>query len=118
MESRTGARFTSLTTMEMLRVSVRLGEPLSRTVTVIWLVLGPCCSVGVQVSIPVAGSIERPEGAPRERLQVSVCAGKSESVALKGTLRVAPSLTLTWAGLAAIAGAELTSETVTVKVCV
>src|SRR5437867_11296717 len=49
----TGALFTSRTTTVKLLVALRGGAPLSVTRTVIRLVLGPCASVGVQLSTPV-----------------------------------------------------------------
>src|SRR5437870_715126 len=68
---RTGGRFTSLTMTVKLLVSLRAGTPLSVTFTVIRLVLGPCSSVGRQVSTPVSASRLTPSGAAR-RLKVSV----------------------------------------------
>src|SRR5439155_6797708 len=50
-----GGLFTSLTTTVKLRVSLNGVEPSSVTRTVMRLVLGPCASVGVQVTTPVSG---------------------------------------------------------------
>ena len=49
-----GALFTSLTMTVKVLVALRFGEPLSVTMMVKVLVLGPCASVGVQVMTPVA----------------------------------------------------------------
>src|SRR5438874_1534063 len=49
-----GALFTSLTTTVKELVALSGGEPLSVTVVVKVLVLGPCASVGVQVITPSA----------------------------------------------------------------
>src|SRR5437867_422611 len=59
----TGALFTSRTTTVKLLVALRGGAPLSVTRTVIKLVLGPCASVGVQLSTPVLASRRTPAGA-------------------------------------------------------
>src|SRR5438093_7533868 len=58
-----GALFASVTTTVKLLVSLDCGAPLSVTFTVIRLVLGPCASVGVQVSTPLLGSRFTPLGA-------------------------------------------------------
>src|SRR3954470_15462366 len=118
MASRTGGRLTSLTTMEIFRVSVAFGAPLSCTITCTWFVLGPCASEGVQESSPVTGSMDIPEGASGPSSHLSVCAGISGSVAVKERLRGTPSFTLTWAAPETITGGEFTSDTVTVKVWV
>src|SRR5438552_1934537 len=55
----TGALFTSRTATVKLLVALRGGAPLSVTRTVIRLVLGPCASVGVQLSTPVLASRDR-----------------------------------------------------------
>ena len=72
-------------------VSLRGGEPLSVTLTVIVLVLGPCASVGVQEIAPLLGLIVIPAGG-ETRLKVSVLVGISESVAEAETFSVVSSL--------------------------
>src|SRR5438045_8845300 len=72
----TGALFTSRTTTVKLLVALRGGAPLSVTFTVIRFVLGPCASVGVQVSTPVLASRRTPVGA-ETRPKLSVWAGRS-----------------------------------------
>ena len=49
-----GTLFTSLTTTVKVLVALRGSEPLSATMLVNVLVLGPCASVGVQVITPLA----------------------------------------------------------------
>ena len=56
MLSITGLLLTSLTTTEKVRESLNGGVPLSVTLTVTELVLGPCASFGFQVSTPVEAS--------------------------------------------------------------
>src|SRR4029453_11438531 len=75
----TGGLFTSLTVTVKLLVSLKLGEPLSVTRTLITFVLGPCASVGVQVNMPVTGLMAAPAGG-EIRVKVSVLAGRSGSV--------------------------------------
>ena len=58
----------SLTTTVKLFASLKLGEPLSVTRTLIVLVPGPCDSPGVQVNTPVTGSRLAPVGAPGSKL--------------------------------------------------
>src|SRR5262245_49658050 len=70
-----------------------LREPLSATLTLIRFVLGACPAVGVQVNTPVLGSMLVPAGAPGPSENVSVLAGRSESVAVTATLNAFPSLT-------------------------
>src|SRR5438445_176389 len=79
---RTGGRLISLTTTMSVLDALTLGKPspgLSVTTTVITFVLGPCASLGVQVSRPVAGSIKTPGGALL-RLKVSTPGGRFRSV--------------------------------------
>src|SRR5437899_3017108 len=75
-------------------VALRLGEPLSVTTSVKVLVVplsaGPVC----QVMRPTDGAINAPGGAPGNRLQASVCAGTSASVALGVSANSAPSVTV------------------------
>src|SRR5207245_1938529 len=80
----TGARFTSVTVTVKLFVALNAGTPLSVTTTVIVFVLGPCASPGVQLITPLLPLIVIPEGGPT-RLNVSVLAGTSASVALAAT---------------------------------
>src|SRR3989442_1020452 len=51
----TGALFTSVTITVNVFVTLKLGVPLSVTLTLTRFVLGPCASVGVQVIAPVLG---------------------------------------------------------------
>src|ERR1035441_663760 len=62
-------------------VALMLGLPLSETTTEIRLVVPPWADVGRQPSRPVTGSSDRFFGAPSARLKVSVCGGRSLSVA-------------------------------------
>src|SRR5712692_10433577 len=91
MGAKTGALFTSLTMTVKLLVSLNGGLPSSVTRTVMTLVLGPCASVGVQVSTPVAESSVIPLG-PATRANVRMFAGISGSVAVLVTLKVVSSL--------------------------
>ena len=113
---RTGALFTSLTTTEKLPVSLKGGEPLSRTRTVMRLVLGRCASMGVQVSTPLPGSRITPSGADT-RLKVNVPAGTSGSVAVLVTTSVASAWIALFGGIVST-GALFTSLTTTVKLLV
>ena len=79
---RTGAVFTSLTTMLKLLVLLRAGSPSSVARTEIVLVLGPCASAGVHVSTPVLGSTLTPDG-PFTSAKVNALAGKSESLGIR-----------------------------------
>jgi hypothetical protein len=69
------------------------GEPLSVTRTVMLLTLGACAGLGVQVNTP-APVMFAPSGAPVSRLKVSVCAGKSASLALFVKVKVWPRVTV------------------------
>src|SRR5438128_652192 len=114
----TGALFTSLsaTITVKLAVSLKGGEPLSVTRTVMRLVLGRCDSVGVQFSTPLLGSRLTPSGADN-RLKVSRLAGRSRSVTVLVTTSVAnPWITLY--GTTVSTGARFTSLTTTVKLLV
>src|SRR5205809_504920 len=86
------AAMTTLTVK--LRAALRAGEPSSVTRATIRLVLGPCASVGVQVSRPLLGLIVAPAGAPGSRLNASALAGRSGSVARFVTTSVLPSRTV------------------------
>src|SRR6266446_303332 len=91
MVRRVGALFTSLTVTEKELVALRAGVPLSVTLGVNTLLVGPWASVGVQVMIPPA-------------LMVAVLV----------TVRVANSLTV-WPAMVRRVGALFTSLTVTEK---
>src|SRR5438445_813944 len=80
------------------------------------LVLGPCASVGVQVSTPVAESSVIPLG-PATRANVRMLAGISGSVAVLVTVKVVSSL-IVWVGGTVNVGALFTSLTMTVKLLV
>src|SRR5947209_2813808 len=77
---KTGGLFNSLTTTVKEFVAPKGGCPLSITITVMVLVLGPWASVGVQLIKPVLGLIVIPAGGER-RLKAKVLAGRSGSVA-------------------------------------
>src|SRR5439155_352475 len=77
----TGALFASVTTTVKLLLSLSAGTPLSLTFTVIRFVLGPWDSVGVHVRIAGVG-FRLPPAGPDTRLNVSVLAGTSVSVAV------------------------------------
>src|SRR5439155_18677512 len=106
--------FASLTTTVKLPMSLEGGEPLSVTRTVIRFVLGPCASVGVQVKTPFVELMLAPAGAPGSKLNVSVFAGRSSSVAVFVTTNVLSSLIICSAGTVNV-GARFTSVTTTVK---
>src|SRR5712671_3915523 len=74
----TGASLTSSTVI-VIDASVWVTPSDTRTVN--GYEPGPCASLGVQVNSPVIASMLAPVGAPT-RLNVSVCAGMSLSVAL------------------------------------
>src|SRR6266542_2318770 len=93
----TGALFDSVTTTVKLLASLVGGAPLSVTRTVIKLVLGPCASVGVQVSTPLIEFKFTPAGADT-RLNVNVFAGKSTSLAEFVTVSELNSLTVSNTG--------------------
>src|SRR5881394_1327178 len=109
----TGALFCSLTSTVKLPVSLKGGEPLSVTRTVIRLMLARCASVGVQLSTPLLGSRLIPSGA-ESRLKRSVSAGTSGSVAELVTTSVA-SPWITLYGGTVSTGALFSSLTATVK---
>src|SRR5262245_30977361 len=116
MAVNTGALFTSLTTSVKLFVSSSVGAPLSVTRMLMMFVLGPCASVGAQVNTPVTGLIAAPDGG-FSRLNVSVSAAPSGSVAVTFTVNIVPSLTV-WFGIAASTGARFTEPTTAMKLCV
>src|SRR6478736_1619768 len=108
-----GAALTSFTVTVKDFESLRFGEPLSVTTTVMLFVLGPCASLGVHEIAPVLGLIVIPAGGER-RLKVNVLVGTSESVAEAETFNVVSSLITRFVGTVRT-GAVLTSFTVMVK---
>src|SRR5437773_1523524 len=99
-------------------VSLKLGEPLSLTRTVIRFVLGPCVSVGVQLNTPLAGLIVAPGGGLiKLKVSIFVLFGTSGSVAVIASVNRLPSGMLCVA-MAANSGALFTSLTTTVKLLV
>src|SRR5439155_1169910 len=74
IDASTGAVFDSLTNTVKLLVWLRAGSPSSVTLTVIVFVVGPCASVGVQLSTPVVGLSATPDG-PLTNSKVSVLDG-------------------------------------------
>src|SRR5436309_3541591 len=111
-----GALFASVTTIVKLLVSLDLGAPLSVTFTVIRLVLGPCASVGVQLSTPLLGSRFTPLGADT-KLKVNALAGRSASLAVFVTVSVLSSATVRSVGTVST-GALFASATTIVKLLV
>src|SRR5512145_3278441 len=77
-----------------VRAALKGGTPLSVTRTVIALVLGVCCAVGIHVNKPLPAPIVAPEGMLPSRLNDSVCGGDSASVADAVKLKVCPSVTI------------------------
>src|SRR6266571_3228493 len=94
--------------MVKLLLSLRGGEPLSDTRTVIRLVLGPWSSVGVQLNTPVTGSRVTPLGAA-VRLKLRLAADGSETVAVFVTTSVVNSLILCPGGTVSTGGTKLRS---------
>src|SRR5262249_50161917 len=106
----TVGRFTSLTVTWIDLASLRLGEPLSDTRTVMLYTPGPWASVGVQVKTPVLVLMAAPAGAPGSRLKVSVCP-TSGSVAVAVNVYSACSGMVTLAGTPDNTGGWLTAVT-------
>src|SRR5258706_7465484 len=77
MAANSGAAFTSLTIARNVCVALKLGVPLSVTITLIELVPGPCASLGVQVKTPLDALIVALDGAPAPRLNISVSSSGS-----------------------------------------
>src|SRR5436190_23498240 len=76
-------------------VALRLGEPLSVTMVVNVLVLGPWASVGVQVMMPLAemlALVTTPAALVTDKAYARLFAGMSESVAVLVTVNVVNSL--------------------------
>src|SRR5213594_4077949 len=113
MGDSTGALFACVTATVKLLLSPNAGTPLSVTFTVITFVLGPCPAVGVHVSTPVVGLMLTPAG-PDTRLNVSVLAGRSASVAVFVTTSVLNSA-MVWSSGTVSTGALFASVTTTVK---
>src|SRR5205814_6979760 len=100
----------------MLLVALNAGTPLSATTTVIVFVLGPCASLGVQLIAPLLPLIVMPAGGDT-RLNVSVLAGMSASVALAVTASALNS-SIVWLAGTLNTGAAFTSRAVTVTLSV
>src|SRR6267378_1069934 len=90
--------------------SLRLGEPLSVTVTVMELVIAPVGPDGVQVRIPFVGLILAPAGASGPRLKVSSWAGISLSLALNLKVNKVPFNTVRLLAADRIGGVFVASE--------
>src|SRR5436190_1143187 len=112
----TGALFTSFTTTVKLLVALKIGRASCRDCILIRLVLGPCASVGVQLSTPVLASSSTPIGA-ETRPKLSVLAGRSASLAVLVTTSESSSL-IVWSAGTVSTGALFTSFTTTVKLLV
>ena len=76
-----------------LCVALKLGEPLSVTMTLIGFVLGLCAMVGRQLKMPLLALTDEPDGFPC-KLNVNVCAGMLVSLALLVKLIVVPAMTV------------------------
>ena len=87
-----GALFDSFTEIVIVSAALKAGEPLSVTRTVTLYEPGPCPSAGVHENAPPL-VMTAPAGA-FERLKVSPCAGKSESLAVAENDSNAPSFTV------------------------
>src|ERR1039458_2982381 len=72
-------------------VALIAGVPLSKTFTAMKLVEGDSAMAGRQEKIPLVGLIAAPTGGA-SKLQVSVCAGKSGSVAGLAAVKVTPAM--------------------------
>src|ERR1051326_3066134 len=77
-----GPTFKSVAMILKLRESLRLGEPLSVTMTVTGLVTVPAGPEGTQANKPFVGLSVAPAGALLPRLNVNCCTGMSVSVAV------------------------------------
>src|SRR5205823_617778 len=112
----TGALFTSRSEERRVGVAQRGGVPMSVSRTVIKLVLGPCASVGLQVSTPALAPRRTPVGA-ETRPKLSLLAGRSASLAVLVTTRALSSL-IVWSAGTISTGALFTSRTTTMKLWV
>src|SRR6185436_5540269 len=101
----TGAVLPSMTVIEI--GADELVTP-SLTLTLNGYEPGPCASVGVQLNTPVEPSMVAPAGAPTNE-NVSVCAGRSASVAVAVNVYGASSGTVAEGGTPARTGATLAS---------
>ena len=102
-----------VTVIVIVSCALSAGSPSSVTTKVTCVSLGLCASVGVQLKAPVLPSNVAPVGAP-VMLYVSVCAGRSSSLAdTVNVSAVSSAVDLLPIGLKT--GAVLTSLTVTVK---
>src|SRR5437899_2199283 len=90
--------------------SLRFGEPLSVTVTVMELVIAPGGPDGVQVRIPFVGLILAPAGASGPRLKDNNWAGISLSVALNFNVNNVPFNTVRLLTADRIGGVLVASE--------
>src|SRR5205823_11951937 len=109
-----GASVVSPSVLVKLLVALNAGTPLSVTTTVIVFVLGPCASLGVQLIAPLLPLIVMPAGGDT-RLNVSVLAGMSASVALAVTASALNS-SIVWLAGTLNTGATFTSGTGSVHV--
>src|SRR3972149_636712 len=117
MPASVGALLVSSTNTVKLCVALKLGTPLSVTMTAIGFVDGPCASLGVQVNAPLFELTCAPGGAPAPRLNNSVLGGASVSPAPLVNVSSPPSNTVEFEMPASV-GALLVSSTNTVKLCV
>src|SRR6266478_2173106 len=78
------------TTMLNDFVSLRSATPFLVTRTVTTFVEGPSLMAGVQVNMPLAGSIVAPEGAPGSKLKLKIPGGTLVSVAETATANGTP----------------------------
>src|SRR6185369_4177943 len=97
-------RAKGLTVTTKLWVALRLGVPLSATMTVNGLVEFACVTNGRHVSTPLLAAIIALVGAV-SRLKVSVCAGTSVSVAELMMLNVTPAPIVRLVMVASVGGA-------------
>ena len=94
-----------VTKMVKLCVELRLGEPLSVTMTLIGFVLGLCAMVGRQLKMPLLEFNDEP-ACPPCKVNVNVCAGMFVSLAEFVKLIVVPAITVRFV-MAASVGAVL-----------
>lgn len=108
----TGGVFSAFTLIRKSRLALSGGSPSS--VTSIVSLKSPAAA-GVHEKTPVAGSISAPSGASSRREKVSVCAGRSESLALAVKVTGCPTK-VTRSATGARTGGWFTSFTVISKV--
>src|SRR5882757_5047656 len=75
-----------------LFVALKFGVPLSVATTLTGLTEFACATVGRQVNSPLPAFTAAPDGKPASNEYVSVCAGRSELVAVQGKDRFTPTL--------------------------